>query len=164
MAHDREAEDGGVSPGGANIYHSLEVISNNGFSVRCAMTTRRYHSISSRPGDSPLLLAPQTPLLSFILLTHTSFLLSPPTQPLTTSLPQRNLPIPLSSNATSHYLSPSTQPLYNYLPQRTFHTSLFSNVTCHNSYLNLGALPLLRLFTAYSYFMQMVRMKMFIKF
>ena len=56
------------------INQTLEIIiSNNGFSVRCAMTTRRYHSISSHPGDSPLLLAPQKPLLSFMLLTHTSF-------------------------------------------------------------------------------------------
>ena len=47
-------------------------ISNNGFSVRCAMTTRRNNSISRRPGDSRLLAAPQTPLLSFMLLTHTS--------------------------------------------------------------------------------------------
>ena len=128
------------------------------------MTTRRYHSISSHPGNSPLLLAPQTPLLSFMLLTHTSFKLSPPTQPRYTSLQQCNLSTTISHNATSLSLSPPRQPLYNYLPQRTFHTSLFSNVTFHNLYLNLGALPFLRLFAAYSYFMKMVRMKMFIKF
>ena len=81
-------------------------------------------------------------------------------QPPYTPLPQRYLSLPLSSNATFLYPSPTTQLVYNYLPQRTFHTSLFSNV---NSYLNLGVLTLLRLFTAYSYFMQMVRMKMFIK-
>ena len=79
-------------------------ISNNGISVRCAMTTRRNNSISRRPGDS---LTPHPPLTRFF-----SFTPSLPLFTISSSLIQ----FYLSARSWPHSLIPYIPNLLSLLP------------------------------------------------